>query len=176
MYENQLYFVAYMLAWALGLAQILVYLLWPLALTGVNYSTFQHSRALSQDEIRRIEEIREYLNELSDSSERSGEIADEERATSFDDLQLANHRSYSRENKEDDQTWTVCIDPILEGERIVETNWRHLFHRDWLKISYERGSHQCPNCRTLLISHPNFSDHNGLLNNSSITRSSFQSN
>lgn len=103
LYENQIYFTAYMLAWSIGLAQILIYLLCPQALIGVNYSSFQHSRTLSQDEIQRIEEIQEYLNGLSDSSERSGENTVEERATSFEDLNLINHRSYVRENKESDQ-------------------------------------------------------------------------
>lgn len=180
MYQNEIYFGAYMVGWGVGLAQILIYLLWPQALTGVNYSIFQHSRDLTEEERETLDQLEEYLAGLSDSSESKGENLAEERGHSFDDLGLIHFRNYKNEQKEDTQFCSVCLDPVLEGERIVQTHCKHFFHRQCLKTSYEIGNNNCPNCRECLIGGSvilsKISDDNGLLNDSELTRSSFQMN
>lgn len=178
LYQDQIYFAAYMVAWSIGFAQVLIYLLWPQSLTGVNYAVFQHERELTDDEQDTLDQLEEYLNDLSDSSESKNDNTAEERGYGFEDLGLIHHRNYVPDGTKAEEIWSVWLDPVCEGERIVQTNWNHYFHKQWIKTSYERGNNNCPNCRQLLITGSDVdekaSEENGLLNDSVLTRSSFQ--
>ena len=55
-----------------------------------------------------------------------------------------------RTESKSDEYWSIWLDPLVQGEKIVQTHWGHLFHRMWLKTSYERGSELCPNWRNSL--------------------------
>jgi hypothetical protein len=121
----------------------------------------------------------EYLVGLSDSSD-SPKNSDDGRWVSFDELELIMHPSYENEEEKIDEVWTVWLDPILNNEKVIETRCAHFFHKQWLKTSYQRGNELCPNWRRNLISDEESSnlknsEQNGLLNGSSMTRSSFNS-
>ncbi len=111
-YHNQIYFAAYMIAWSIGLAQILIYLLCPQSLTGINFSYFQHSRDLTDDERDTLDQLEEYLADLSDSTESKGDNTAEERGHAFDDLGLLHHRNYAPDNTKDKEFCSVCLDPV----------------------------------------------------------------
>lgn len=179
MYQSQVYFFAYLVCWLFGVTQILIYALCHQTLTGVNYAYFHRTRDISSAERETIDEIDEYLVGLSDSSDSRGENSGEEKPLSFEELKLYSPSVYSREEKASDEFWSVWLDPLLPGEKIVQTLCSHSFHKRWLRMSYERGSDLCPNWRKSLT-HPwksveDTPEMNGLLNQSNFTRSSFQS-
>lgn len=179
MWQKQIYFFSYMICWGIGITQILVYLLCHQVLTGVNYSYFYHSRELTEEESKALDEMDEYLVGLSDSSD-SGENSNEGRWLSFEELNLIFYSNYQKEDeKEADEIWTVWLDPILKHEKIIETRCEHFFHKHCIKTSYLRGNEQCPNWRKILRPEEEYlrikSDQNVLLNDSFMTRSSFNS-
>lgn len=122
----------------------------------------------------------QYLVALSDSSD-SGENSNEDRWLSFEELDLIFIPNYQKEDeKEADEIWTVWLDPILKHEKVIKTRCEHFYHKHCIKTSYLRGNELWPNCReklrpeeqSLIIKR---SDENVLLNDSFITRSSFNS-
>lgn len=178
MWQNQIYFFSYMAWWAIGIIQILIYLFCHQAITGINYSYFQHSRDLTREEQERIDELDNYLVGLSDSSD-SREDSNEGRQLSFENLELIFHTKYNKLLHSDEENCTVWLDPIEQDEVVAETLWGHFFHKKWLRTSYERGNELCPNCRINMVTGPEEVsekdlEENGLLNGSD-TRSSFQS-
>ena len=86
MYQTEIYFLAYLVCWGIGLTQISIYALWHTTLTGVNYALLHQTRNLTQNEIQTLEEIDEYLIGLSDSSDSKGEPSDELHTPSFEEL------------------------------------------------------------------------------------------
>lgn len=91
MYQNEIYFLAYLTCWGIGLTQISIYTLWHTALTGINYALLHQTRNLSQSEIQTLEEIDEYLIGLSDSSDSKEEISDEYQSPSFEELRIVKY-------------------------------------------------------------------------------------
>jgi hypothetical protein len=94
-------------------------------------------------------------------------------------LELVLHQKYETSLQAEEENCTVWLDPIMQGENVAETLWGHLFHKKWLRTSYERGNELCPNCRVNIVTGPEVPcekdlEENGLLTESD-TRSSFQS-
>jgi hypothetical protein len=95
-------------------------------------------------------------------------------------LELVKNWTLSLLERNSNEFCSVCLDPLLDGEKIVETPCNHLFHKRCLKTSYERGSDLCPNWRKNLkvSSSPEkymLSEEIGRINHSCLSRSSFQS-
>lgn len=151
MYQKQLYFFAYIVWWGLGLTQIMIYALWHQVFTGVNYTHFHHRRELTPNELQFQNDLDDYLMNLSDSSDSKGEDSGENRIN-FEDPTHFKVYNHIKIDKISDEYWSICLEKIEKGQKVVETYWFHVFHKRCLKSHWDSGKQDWPNWRKNIIS------------------------